>query len=1014
MNGPDPRKALQLAIANARNTPRRDDECEHCTRVGLAILPVRYAVVPDVRGTLPMPAGMGVKEVPLQPGWDASYALRVLRKGYLYVYIEASTGKRWDCYGVTPEGRLRGPYATDQALGQNGAWACARQGHNVKASFITIPDAEKVSAAYFIFSQDPLSDPMRAELAANTTRMQKISVAAWLGGAKQPHAAGVEEIAAGVLEYADNPQGADRAPLQTAWRSRQAEAESMPVAMVRAMQGKYADRAMVLALHDRIGIVQELLNARNVYEYRLTELANTHARALFVASAVENLRIDFDKRGKSAEWAKKYAKAYRAGEVDAFKQRYMAQYKPLEAKRNGYSAAWCAWMQKLPLLLNSLDNRYHPESPMDCVNHSRTIGDMLNGTGALEAEAKLWQSWLTEAGTSKANLVDRALSGGSASFLAFMTSRKDGIPGIVDSFKNLYTAFDEWEKANVELANYKRRVTQGLAMPGIDPREWAVREGEQLLEGLHKTFQTLAGNVQRMGTQMAKHVRNTLVASAFWLDVKFTPIKAIQSAGELALDLKETAWGMEAGKKLELIEASPKLVSYRQNTLEFIDIVAVDNQRLTFVAFEVGYVRNESGLWVPGGSNRTAGGLILPNGTPAPPAAVPPRVNYFLRAKTSMLHAMGGGKGALGFAGVVLLLQSMSLRDALKTLEDEKATDFAKQDARIGLIGAATGASGALLEGSAAAWQIAKGGVVTGGIRLLAGVGGIVGAGATLVQSWQTGVQASDRWGKGDKDSATFLYIAAGAFVVGGIASGAGALAGMGVAVVLGLVGWAVIAIGAIIVGIAMMFGASSTADDPLEAWLKQCLYGIADNRYNEQNERIEFNKIFELPLEVKLEYSAPIIANHEIDITVVLPRLQGRKQKYEVTLVLDTNDGRAEGGSTLSGEINNQETPVRVLAPGQTREQLDALQAEERKLSADRLLYLGDWKVDAGAAQYTITRAVEFTDRPTGASPKPTPYVRAASLEVKFWPDATLNPEISLPVGGGPGGAPARLAVPF
>jgi hypothetical protein len=1024
MNGPDPLKALKLAQENAQKGGNPDQaDCPNCTRQGLAILPVRFALLPDVLGAT-LPNGMKV-DGPTLDAKNASYGLRTLRQGYLYVYIDGKNAKgqaekRWDSYAVTPEGILRGPFAPATVLGQTAPWTCGRSdggSHSAKASFITIPNANDVTVAYFLFSQDGLSEETRAELAANTSRMQHIDVKAWLKGPLPPEkgAFGVDQLHTHVLEYMGNPLGADKAPLQTVWRSRQKEAEQTPVLMTNAMKGKYAGRAMVLALHDRIGMVQELINARGIYEFRMTELGGKNTRKLFVASATENLRLDFEKRGKTKEWNDTYAKAYKKSEVDTFTANYMKLYKPIEAKRNAYANMWADWMGAghIAKIFNSLNNRYHPDAPIDAINKARTIADMLNGTGKVDAEAKLWKKWMAEPGVNKDNLLDRAVSGGSASMLAFLSSRKDGFPGVVDTFKNMYTAFDEWEKANAKLAEHIRKASQGMATPGVDPREWAVRRGEPLLEGMQKFYQTMAGNVGNMAGASVKHVRNTLLAGALWVGVKFTPIKVNQSASQLALDLKDTAWADLPGKKLFVVESTPKTQTYRVNTTEFMDIVAVDTRQVTYIAYEVGMVRNESGLWVPGG-NRTPAGIVLPTHVP-PTAATPPRVNYFLQAKKVAITGIKGGGGATGFAGIVLFLQYKSFMDALETLDSDKATDIAKQDAMKGLISAGIGASGALAEGSAGVWQLAKGGAQTVAMGRLAAFGGVLGAVASLVQSVQVLVQGLTKSDQGDKDAANFLYAASFFFAVGGIAAGAGALASAGVTIAalsaIGPVGWALLAIGAIVLGVAAMFGASWAADDPLEAWLKQSLYGVASDKFKEDDETAAFNKIFELPLEVKLNYDTQLLsAKHCIELIVSMPKLAGREQRYEISLKITTTDGKGARTSFVKGAINTAETAQTVLAKNQTVQQLQAMNAEEQELVRQRRLWLNDWKLDSQDGKYVVERKIEFNDVFTNGVSKP--FVSSATVEVKYWPDFAKSPELSLPIGGGPGGAPAKVLV--
>jgi hypothetical protein len=1024
MNAPDPIAILKLAQDRARNDrrPGEQQDCENCTRQGLAILPVRYALLPEVKGAK-LPVGLTVDGPTVDPT-VASYGLRALRKGYLYVYIEGKkesgeAEKRWDCYGVSPEGRLRGPYTPAVVVGKTDAFTCGRSeggSHAVKASYITIPNAKLVSTAHFIFSQDPLSDETRAELSANTTRMQSININAWLGGSlpASTGAVGIDQLSGHVIEYMSNSLGADKAPLQTPWRDRSAEATSTPLLMTAAMQGKYAGRAMMLALHDRIGMVQELISARGFCESKLNELATLNTRQLFVASATENLRLDFEKRGKKKEWDDKYAKAYAKSSVDGFKTTYMKQYKPLEDKRNAYSKMWCDWMgdAHLSKVQNSLNNRYHPQSPMDCVNQTRTVADMLNGTGQLSAEAALWQKWMGSSTVNKDNLLDRAVSGGSASMIAFLTTRKDAAaPNVVDAFKSFYTAVDEWEKSNKMHADYIRRASQGLVPAGVDPREWAVRKGEPLFEGLHKFYQTMAGNVSQLKAGTAKHIRHAVFAGIFYFNVRFKPLPQNLTAAELAMDLKEVRWGTDAANKLLVLESTATKRVYQINTTEFMDIVAVDAKRLTVLQFHVHEVRTEAGLWVPAG-NRTAGGIILPDGF-VPSAATPNRVNGFLVAKQWTVGKVKGGGAVLGFSAIVLFFQYKAIEDSLQTLGDPNSKDQAKNDATLAIVGAAIGAAGALAEGAAAAWQLATNGVAISALTKLAAAGGFLGAISSAIAAWQTGAQAGRAWSTHDRDTAVFLGAAAGAFVVASVAGAAGAVSAfVGTAVWFGPVGWAVIAIGAVVIGIALMFGASLTKDDPLEAWLKQCFYGIATGKFNEKDEGAAFNKIFELPLDAKLTYDTQILgARHIIEALVTIPRLTGRAQKFDVELTVITVDGSGDRTSSVSGVVSGVETAQQVLAPGQTQAELQEIKSKQAQLSRMRLLFDKNWELDAQDAKYEIKRVLEFNNMVDRGISQP--FVKQATLSVKYWPDHTKNPELVLPGGGGPGGTPVTVTVP-
>ena len=994
-----------------------------------------------------MPEGLKVTGPKLEPEWNCSYGLRVLRKGYLYVYIDGGKSnskddKYWDCYGVSQEGRFRGPYAPEKVLGQNGPWCCKRAGHPTKASYITIRNAKWVANAYFLFSQDPLSEGQRNELAKDPGRMHKLDVKNWLATKSAEPKAGafpVEDLPNYVLEYAPDAHGADEAPLQTEWRNRNEETADMMRVMAVAMKGlrkKHEDRALVLALPDEIGMVQEVISARNYYEGRIKEVTEETPEQVFVASAIKRIEENFKKEGKQADWDEKYAGAFDKDALDTFMEELKKKTDPLEAKRDGASNAWCALINHLEeSKYAALDERYHPDEPMDCVNQSRTCADMVNGTGKLDAEKKVWGGWVESQETSRDNLLDRAITGGNVSLLAFLAKRTDGFPAVVDTFKGMYSAYDEWEKANAELVAYRRRVSQGLATAGVDPREWAVRKGEALLEQLQKFFQSLAGNIASARASIAKQTRNALIAGAFWLDVKFTPLRVQKNITDLDLDLRETAWGVGAQNKLTLVDNVPARQVYRVNAASFLGMTA-DPRSINIVVFEVGYVRNDAGIWVQAPGNRTPAGVLLPQGVSAEAAVTRP--NYYMAARQWAVKGLRGGGVVTGFAGLSLVLNVLSINDALHTISDKTASATEQDDAMLSLLGGGIGAIGAIAEGSAGVWRLAAGEAasvrVAGmavSVRGLAMVGGIIGSVAAAVAAVQIGFKAWNAYQAGDDDASKFLALAATSVMIGAIAGGA-AVFGSAATVTIGLIsigplGWTLLAIGAAVAGAMFLFGANRATDGPLEAWLKQCCFGTADHKYAWPEEEVDaYNKIFEIPLSVSLTHRRDFTATGKytyrkqqtINVEVRMPRLPGKEQRYELTLHLDTADGRGEFGRRVSGTINSSTEPVQRLAQGQTLEEWRKLDAEDEAIQEAGLMDEGEWDIDADAAFYTVERTVTFgVQRGVWGVEQPnesqSPYVRQATLEVKFWPDYGNSKELVIPVGGGPGGKLSQVFVP-
>lgn len=99
-------------------------------------------------------------------------------------------------------------------------------------------------------------------------------------------------------------------------------------------------------------------------------------------------------------------------------------------------------------------------------------------------------------------------------------------------------------------------------------------------------------------------------------------------------------------------------------------------------------------------------------------------------------------------------------------------------------------------------------------------------------------------------------------------------------------------AIGAAIVGIAFLFGAELSRDNPLEAWIKKsCLGKVAS--YSEGNENNAYAELFKLPLEVKMSWGVSVIGTGAtVLVSIDAPALDA-KSWLEYELFVHMNDGR-------------------------------------------------------------------------------------------------------------------------
>lgn len=192
-------------------TDAQQDDCPQCTRSGFPVLPVRYAVARNddsVRNRAPgleAPYGDGVQQIAL-PEDTATYTLRLLRNGYLYVFNEA--GDEWKAYQVDSYGDLTefDVQAKSPPPQQDGPQAvCSRHGAPALARCIVLPDPEKLTKVWLSFSAAPWTAARLAahrDVSFRQRHMRQIDVGAWAKGpVPQPHMASLYQATDQVAEF---------------------------------------------------------------------------------------------------------------------------------------------------------------------------------------------------------------------------------------------------------------------------------------------------------------------------------------------------------------------------------------------------------------------------------------------------------------------------------------------------------------------------------------------------------------------------------------------------------------------------------------------------------------------------------------------------------------------------------------------------------------------------------------------------------------------------------------------
>ncbi|MFB4202196.1 T6SS effector BTH_I2691 family protein [Arhodomonas sp. KWT2] len=298
----------------------RTYECPFCERVGLPILPVRYAVVdpPDGGEGLELPQPMLVHAATHFPPLEQSrYGLRLLREGYLYLFD--ATRERWQAWMITSDARLcefpplgRAPTAAENA---HVTTPCNVTARNYSSLFITIPEAREAGWVYLAYSDHLWSAATLETMAANRDNlrdrcMQAFDVGRWLARQHGISATSPDDIATCVPEFAATDGGTQSqgdcfpGPGVTARAFHDAGQLRERMNWTVRDTPEFIDKGALLAIEDPIGITTALNQFRNNAAERLQ--AYTHSEAVFEKKATSELitgfrRIKAERAGRRAD-----------------------------------------------------------------------------------------------------------------------------------------------------------------------------------------------------------------------------------------------------------------------------------------------------------------------------------------------------------------------------------------------------------------------------------------------------------------------------------------------------------------------------------------------------------------------------------------------------------------------------------------------------------------------------------------------------------------------------------------
>lgn len=273
------------------------DQCQACERRGLPILPLRRALVPDLRPAYCASLTAGTKV-------ETRMGLRTLRMGYLYVLLDRTI---WHAFEVTEQGHLRrfNPVEPPPGPPPSLAEKCLGENHDIPSAFLNI-DTTAHQTAWIAFASDawPASvlnaykesrhPPERFQVLELT--LARINPASVSGGIVMTP--GSLQVDKQVFEYAQQLPGTfdsahgfhSRFLRQTATRSHVINT----IAKHNLEQG-----VLALILEDPVGLVQEYNHARLSWMARRQEWREDPLRAYKLQTSQILLTI----RAMQKEWA---------------------------------------------------------------------------------------------------------------------------------------------------------------------------------------------------------------------------------------------------------------------------------------------------------------------------------------------------------------------------------------------------------------------------------------------------------------------------------------------------------------------------------------------------------------------------------------------------------------------------------------------------------------------------------------------------------------------------------------
>lgn len=806
-----------------------------CGRKGLPILPLVVSYVPDGEDDLPL----GIHASPeflYQPMQGGRYQLRVITTGFVWIW-DPRRSIGWQCFAATPSGRFRELPLSGGSPAEPPGFNCARDGHNLEASLVSIPSPDKSAQTVWIgYSRAWWTDEARARLqsdgAARGRVMMEVDAKAIDAGKVPAAEAGFrvdpagEKLVQHVLEYRDFAVASDKYAYTTAMAvNRVGEAEDL----AQRMQELAPNGGIALALRDPVGITQDISKWRNYCAGKLAEfqLQQKNLREYVVADLITGLRHQLQDAGEHAQW-RRYAQHVDTVRVDEFYSNHERKVSELGKPIQAAAADWSWWFRQ-PGMWAVLDT-YDGQDRVVAQQLEEDLAGCIDGAGALASEQTTLDAILKTPLEGEHNALWRAYAGGGDTFLEFLSTALAGTKGlgVFKDVRNLAHEFKQWLREH----GASHAAPAGAATAVI---------GRTLGAQLSRLSVTSPEQASRL------RVRVSLIAAAR-INLPLAVYRYQVSTQELVAELYEANSRASNAPQTSMLRSGGTLWANSDMPNAWLATQIEVEATLTI------------DLWLPEAVEAELAQAPVPNAAalaPAMRAPLPTPYQGLMKWLRSLDGPIAGLGAVLSVAALTTALQDYQLAGKVGDEEKQKKAAFGIASGAQGLLAVVVESWSGIVNarlGSGLAESVAKERAarlfVHSGVLSLAGgalaFGSAASEGIYLISKGAEIRRSGDRTAAAYYQRSGFLFVAVGvtaaataliqagtAFAAAGVTAAGGGLLGLvggvatSAATVLGMIpvaGWIVLGIAALAAGLYLLFRAKEEEDTAIEQWLSRTI----------------------------------------------------------------------------------------------------------------------------------------------------------------------------------------------